>query len=137
MTNSKHSNAQKLIEIKALAFDTKKTLRGSLQFDQWAHRQLLAESNFISVKIQQYGIARATGKKTGKGKCQQDYWKVSVKLEKKKDNSTEIVLSSYLFMLYPLLHGFISDKKRQNSLKMSWFSQLVKGGKITQQLHFL
>jgi len=70
----------------------------------------------MSVKIQQYGIARATGKKIRKEKRQRGYSKV--RLEKKEDNSTEMALSSYLSMFYPPHDRFISDKARQNGQEM-------------------
>lgn len=70
------------------------------------------ESNFVSVKIQQYGKARATGKKICKGKRQHDYSKV--RPEKKEDNSTEMALSGYLSMFHPPQDRFISNKVRQN-----------------------
>lgn len=84
--------------MRAFALDTKKTFKEPLQFNQWVHTKLLAESDFISVKIQQDHVASATGSKICKRKRQHDYSKV--RLEEKEDNSTEMALSSYLSMFY-------------------------------------
>lgn len=56
-------------------------------------------------------------KRMSKQKCQQDYSKVSVRLEKKKDHSTKTALSSYLFKFYPPNTG-ASPTRKENSQEM-------------------
>jgi len=69
--------------------------------------------NFYFSQNIKYRMARAMRKRISERKCHQDYSKVSARLEKKKDHSTKIALSSYLFMFYPPQHRFTSDKKRE------------------------